>query len=112
MACPSLAPRGPPARATDHRGEVVNRPWFPFYAADWLADLDVAAMWLAEQGAYMRLLAFQWREGAIPSEPARICRLLGAPYPVTQPDLDLDLVLAKFPGGKNARLERERQYAE
>jgi uncharacterized protein YdaU (DUF1376 family) len=53
-------------------------PWFPFYAEDWLRDMDVRMMTLAEQGAYMRLLAHAWVEGGIPDDPEGLSRLVGA----------------------------------
>jgi uncharacterized protein YdaU (DUF1376 family) len=53
------------------------RAWFPFYAADWLADEDVELMTLEQQGAYVRLLCYQWREGSIPADPNKIRNLLG-----------------------------------
>jgi uncharacterized protein YdaU (DUF1376 family) len=52
------------------------RAWFPFYAADWLADEDVDLMPLETQGAYVRLMCHQWREGSIPADTASIARLL------------------------------------
>jgi uncharacterized protein YdaU (DUF1376 family) len=52
------------------------RAWFPFYAADWLADEDVDLMPLEAQGAYVRLMCHQWREGSIPADAASLARLL------------------------------------
>jgi uncharacterized protein YdaU (DUF1376 family) len=43
-------------------------PWFPFYVDDFLLDERVRAMSLAEVGAYVKLLCWQWREGSIPAE--------------------------------------------
>lgn len=51
-------------------------PAFQFYPADWLADARVAAMTLEEEGAYIRLLCFCWREGSLPPEPSTLARLL------------------------------------
>jgi len=44
-------------------------PAFQFYAADYLADENVQLMTLEEEGAYIRALAYCWREGSIPSDP-------------------------------------------
>lgn len=51
-------------------------PAFQFYAAEYLADEDVALMSLEEEGAYIRALAYCWREGSIPSDDAKLARLL------------------------------------
>jgi len=51
-------------------------PAFQFYAADWLADSDVTMMTLEEEGAYIRALAFCWREGSIPADEKRLSVLL------------------------------------
>jgi len=56
---------------------MSRKPWFPFYAADWLSDARVTALTLPEQGAYVRLLAIQWREGSIPSDRSDLLRLVG-----------------------------------
>lgn len=53
-------------------------PAFQFYAADWLADLDVRAMSLAERGLYVDLLAFCWREGSVPDDMEKCGRLVGS----------------------------------
>lgn len=52
-----------------------NPPAFQFYAADYLADADVQMMSLEEEGVYIRLLAYCWREGSIPSEESMLSRL-------------------------------------
>lgn len=52
--------------------------WFRFYPADWLLDPHVTQMTLAQQGAYMRLLAYAWWNGGIPSDPRDVERLVAA----------------------------------
>lgn len=47
-------------------------PAFQFYAADYLADEQVQLMSLEEEGVYIRLLAYCWREGSIPADPAKL----------------------------------------
>lgn len=47
-------------------------PWFQFYARDWVLDAKVKALPLDAQGAYMRLLAYQWIEGSLPIQPSSI----------------------------------------
>jgi uncharacterized protein YdaU (DUF1376 family) len=65
-----------PARPVKKNPRSGKLPWFPFYPADWLADARVAAMSLEEEGAYIRLICFCWREGSIPTDPASLARLL------------------------------------
>lgn len=52
-------------------------PAFQFYPADWLSNARVAMATLEEEGAYIRLLCFAWREGFIPSDPKRCASLIG-----------------------------------
>ncbi len=52
-------------------------PAFQFYAADFLADEGVILMSMAARGIYITLLAFQWREGSIPSEFPLLAKLCG-----------------------------------
>lgn len=55
-----------------------KKPWFPFYAGDWLTDEAVTVMGLAAQGAYIRLLAYHWREGSLPADEEALRRMVGA----------------------------------
>ncbi len=97
----------------------MKRPWFPFYAADWLCDANVLTMTLAEQGAYIRLLAVQWREGSIPASVGAVSRMIGLHWGDQESQEVVANVLLQFeplPGDEtrliNRRLERERQEAE
>lgn len=97
-----------------------NRPWFPFYASDWLCDERVIALTIMERGAYIQLLAHQWREGSIPSCVRTINRLIGFGaiemiHSIPEELFDLENVLqffAKDPNDAsrllNARLEKIR----
>ena len=57
-------------------------PYFQFYARDWLASSSVNAMTLAEQGAYIALLARMWEHGEgrdgcyVPADDAWLARAL------------------------------------
>jgi uncharacterized protein YdaU (DUF1376 family) len=54
-----------------------NAPAFQFYAADYLSDGNVGIMTIEDEGCYIRLLAYCWREGSIPNDPelqARLCK--------------------------------------
>jgi uncharacterized protein YdaU (DUF1376 family) len=103
---------------------MTKRPWFPFYAADWLSDARVTALTLPEQGAYIRLLAIQWREGFIPSCRRAIARLVGYGAVEMIASMDEDLysvenVLELFEPDpsdpeklRNRRLEEVREEAD
>jgi uncharacterized protein YdaU (DUF1376 family) len=53
----------------------MKAPAFQFYAADYLADEKVGIMTLEQEGAYIRLLCYCWREGSIPADPEVLSRL-------------------------------------
>jgi uncharacterized protein YdaU (DUF1376 family) len=53
----------------------TKTPAFQFYAADYLADEQASLMTLEEEGAYIRLLAYCWREGSIPADETLLSRL-------------------------------------
>jgi Protein of unknown function (DUF1376)/DnaB-like helicase C terminal domain len=53
----------------------MSSPAFQFYPADYLADANVQMMTLEEEGAYIRLLSYCWREGTIPADNASLSRL-------------------------------------
>jgi uncharacterized protein YdaU (DUF1376 family) len=53
----------------------MKAPAFQFYAADYLADEQVQLMTLEEEGAYIRLLSYCWREGSIPADEVMLSRL-------------------------------------
>lgn len=53
----------------------MKAPAFQFYAADYLADENVQMLTLQEEGAYIRLLAYCWREGSIPADRKKLSRL-------------------------------------
>lgn len=58
-------------------GRDTKLPHFPFYARDWLTDEKVMLMGLSQQGAYIRLLCYQWLEGSIPRDPSKLAALCG-----------------------------------
>lgn len=77
----------------------MKPPAFQFYADDFIGGTcDLSA---EEVGAYIRLLCYQWNKGAVPiAEPSKLSRIAGCEV---SPD-----VMAKFPDGKNVRLEEVR----
>lgn len=89
-------------------------PSFPFFAADWLSDEKVQTMSMAGEGCYIRLLAYQWREGSIPADRSAIVLLCKA-----NDGSAIDEALAHFQQLSrhpdrliNLRLERERKKLE
>jgi len=54
---------------------MSKAPAFQFYAAEYLADERVQLMTIEEEGVYIRLLSYCWREGSIPADPALLTRL-------------------------------------
>lgn len=81
----------------------MKPPAFQLYADDFIAGTcDLSAL---DVGAYIRLLCYQWNRGSIPTDDLdRLARIAGAPV---SPD-----VLAKFPRGKNKRMEEVRKKQE
>ncbi len=83
---------------------VMKPPAFQFYVDNFREG--VCDMTQDEVGAYILLLCYQWSQGAIPKERARMERAAAGPVS--------DHVLRKFQTGadgelRNERLERERE---
>jgi len=76
----------------------MKPPAFQFYADDFMAG--VSDMTQAEVGAYILLLCHQWSRGEIPADATRAAMIAKGEVPPH--------VAAKFPAGKNERMERER----
>lgn len=71
--------------------------WFPFYVDEWETDENIRMMDFAEQGALLRLLCWQWREGSIPADEARIQRGLSqASHTPLSPDALRHLLVTLF----------------
>ena len=104
-------------------------PWFRFWVGDYLTDVRVQTMPLMAQGAYLRLLCFQWVEGSLPGcedDLYRLCQcdpdeldafsLLkgeeltagGLFFEICWPHLDDRFPLGADGRRRNPRLERER----
>lgn len=52
-------------------------PFMKFYCKDWLSSSSVADMSLEAQGAYLRLLCYQWEDGHIPHDTDKWARRVG-----------------------------------
>jgi uncharacterized protein YdaU (DUF1376 family) len=55
----------------------MKSPAFQFYVTDYLGSQRVQMLSLEEEGAYIRLLAFCWQHGSIPSDPKQTAKLIG-----------------------------------
>lgn len=50
-------------------------PAFQFYPGDWLSSSEIALMTPAEEGAYIRLLCYDWAKDGIPDDDEKLARL-------------------------------------
>lgn len=85
-------------------------PAFSFYAQDWL--VGTFTMSLADRGAYITLLAYQWDKGSVPDSPLVLGKICGCNE--AQARRFWAVISDKFPRGedgsrRNLRLESERQ---
>jgi len=56
---------------------MSKAPSFQFYPGDYLSSQRVSLLTLEEEGAYIRLLCYCWKNGEIPSDPGQLARLIG-----------------------------------
>jgi len=52
-------------------------PAFQFYPADWLSSQRVSLLTLEEEGAYIRLLCYCWKNGELPNDMKQLAQLIG-----------------------------------
>jgi hypothetical protein len=93
--------------------DVKRHLWFKFYANVWLQDEDVALMSLAAQGLYVRLLALQWRDVTLNSDPVKLAKLAGIEAEAFEglwPEISSKFTTVEEMPGRiaNERLEQER----
>ena len=65
--------------------KLGKAPAFQFYAGDFLSDINVTTMTMAQRGMYITLLAFEWIEGSLPMDLLKLRILCG-----NHPDFDSD----------------------
>lgn len=93
---------------------MAQPPAFQFYASDYLSSSKVQRMSLEAEGAYIRLLAYNWQDGSIPADIdqlARMCKVTSRKMAVLWSDYLKDcFVLVDAEPGKyvNVRLEEVR----
>lgn len=90
--------------------DIYNTPAFQFYPSDF--DTDTADWSPEEVGIYIRLLNYQWKHGAIPSDEERLMMIVRL-IDKRRFRQAWDVVGAKFPAShdgelKNRRMEEER----
>lgn len=88
----------------------MKAPAFQFYATDWLGSQRVAMLTLEEEGAYIRLVAYCWQHGSIPSDPEQASRLIGKGASTTLATTVLTMFQPSTEPGRmiHDRLERQR----
>lgn len=64
--------------AKPHRS-TEKPPAFQFYPRDYLSDAKTRAMSFKERGMYWDLVCHCWLEGRLPSDDAKLARILGVP---------------------------------
>jgi len=89
-------------------------PYMQFYVKEWLSSSSVTRMPLEAQGAYIRLLCYQWEEGSIPEAKEEVRLMLAASS--KQIDAIWGHLCRVFPVSgdgerRNPRCERDRKEA-
>lgn len=88
-------------------------PAFQFYPKDYLSDAHTRAMTFKQRGMYADLLCHCWLEGALPSDPAAISRILGIPTATRFVTNDWPVIRPCFrqseAGWVHPRLDKERE---
>lgn len=82
----------------------MNRPWMPFYIADYLADTGHLST--IEHGAYLLLIFHYWQNGGVPDDDTRLARIAR----VTPKEWrEMKTTIGSFfsSGWKHSRIERE-----
>jgi len=90
-------------------------PHFPFFARDWLTDERVMLMTLECQGAYLKLLCYQWLEKSVPANVKQLAALCGVTPEHFSEEIWPDLTEAFQSIGErlqNPRLEKIRVSTE
>jgi uncharacterized protein YdaU (DUF1376 family) len=87
-------------------------PAFQFYAAEYLADANVQIMSIEDEGCYIRLLAYCWREGSIPADPELQARLCKGTVPSSAVTDRFDFPCDDTTRLMHPRLEFYREYLE
>ena len=94
-------------------------PYFRLYAAQLLADENIAQFTDEEVGCWVRLLCYAWCNGSIPSDPERVARLLHRHFDADDFEPIWQAISSRFVPSQDdperlisRRLEQERGSAE
>lgn len=89
--------------------KINKAPAFQFYASDFLSDLNVQIMTMAQRGIYITLLAMEWIEGSLPADTQTLKVLCGH-HPSFEEDWNAIKHCFYEENGRiyNSRLESER----
>ena len=89
----------------------MKRPSFQWYPKDYLTDLSIEVMTLEEEGAYRRLMDYEWLHTGLPNDMAqlaKLCRITEARFKKLWPALEPCFK----PNRKGTRLIHPRLAAE
>jgi len=89
--------------------------YFQFRHRDWISSSTVRRMSLAERGAYIELLSYQWEDGFIPDDIEELSRMIGvslADFRKLWPRLEQSFPLAEIGKRVNPVMEKDRIEAE
>lgn len=87
-------------------------PWFPFYVDAFETDEKVARLTMEQQGIYIRLLCWQWREGTVPNDSAFVGRKLSVRPTDVRRVLSICFTVAHGSRKRMVNVRLERMYAE
>src|SRR4051812_30644287 len=88
----------------------MNRPWMPWYIADYLAD--TAHLRAGQSGAYLHLIMHYWQKGGLPDNNAQlaaIARMTPQEWKRERPVIE---PFFQMPGWKHKRVEEELVKAQ
>lgn len=95
--------------------DSMKPPAFQFYPGDYLSSASVQLLTLEEEGIYIRLLCYCWKNGSIPSDPEICARLVGKgalTTPITNVQQRFKIDPLNPSRMIHERLEREREKQE
>lgn len=86
--------------------------WFPFYVDAFETDEKVARLSMEQQGIYIRLLCWQWREGSVPNDSAFVGRKLSVRSTDVRRVFSVCFTFAHGTRKRMVNVRLERMYSE
>lgn len=83
----------------------MNRPWMPFYVADYLADTGHLST--TQHGAYVLLILHYWRTGGLPDDDAQLARITKLPRKAWVEMIKADVQALFHDGWRHKRIDKE-----